>query len=351
VLDCEKPGTCREAAMALAAIGPASAPAVDKLLEMADCPVNGAPAIYALGSIGQNTDAVRSKLIAKVRGDDPIAKTVSAWALAKLNPNDKRFVGRAVKLLVETMQSDNADARVAAAKALNSLEVPPEIVRPILLEAFDAANEETVRMMLDASAAVGPKIVPRLIDALQHKELQSHVCYILGEIGPGAAPATAALAELLDDEDVEVGKEAAFALAEIGPAAKEAVDALTKAVKVDGPVRFAAAYALGRIGADAMKAKPALLAQLEGDESMALMSAWALAHIHPECPTCQAKAIPVLIAGLGDSSPQFRREAAAGLCCFGPAAKDAIGPLKKALKDADGDVCEACEAALKAIDK
>ena len=58
-----------------------------------------------------------------------------------------------------------------------------------------------------------------------------------------------------------------------------------------------------------------------------------------------------MIAGLDDPSGEYRSEAASGICCFGAAAKGAVEKLKKALDDADEDVREAAEAALKAIDK
>ena len=351
LLDHDKHGVRREAILALAAIGPAAKPALEKLGSLCDCPINGIPAIYAMGSIGRVPDDVKAKLIKKAEGDDPIVKTVSAWALAKLHPGDKRFARRAAKLLVATLKSDNPDARLAAAKALESLNADPEVVRPILMKALDDADDDTVVIMLDALVAVGPEIVPRLIKALEHEDSQNYVCYMIGELGPAAAPATEALAKLLSAPKEETQTEAAFALAEIGPDAAAAVPALTKALESEGPVRFAASYALGRIGKKAIKAKPALLAQLKSDDSMAMISAWALAHIHPECPTCQEKALPVLIAGLDDGSAEYRREAASGLCCFGEAAKGAVEKLKKAVNDVDEEVREAAAAALKAIDK
>lgn len=351
LLDSDAHGVRREAILALAAIGPAAKPAAEKLAGLIDCPINGVPAIYALGSIGSVSGDVKAKLTAKAEGDDPIVKTVSAWALAKLHPGDKRFASRAAKLLVEGLQSDDPKVRVAAAKALESLDADPEVVRPILMSALDDADDDTVVVMLDALVAVGPAIVPRLVKALGNEQAQPYVCYMIGELGPAAAPATEALAKLLTAPKEETQTEAAFALAEIGPDAAAAVPALTKALDSEGPVRFAASYALGRIGKKAMKAKPALLAQLNDDDSMALISAWALAHIHPECPACQEKALPVLIAGLDDPSGEYRSEAASGICCFGAAAKGAVEKLKKALDDADEDVREAAEAALKAIDK
>jgi HEAT repeat protein len=353
LLEHDAHGVRREAILALAAIGKDAAPAADKLTELCDCPINAVPAIYALGSIGKVSDDVKSKLIEKAKGDDPVAKTVSAWALAKLHPDDERFTRRAATLLVEALQSDDEQVRLAAAKALESLDADPEIVRPILMGALDSADEDTLLVMLDALVAIGPEIVPRLITALERENAQHrhYVCYMIGELGPAAAPATEALAKLLGDAESNTRIEAALALAEIGPSAEAAVPALTKALEHEGPVRFAASYALGRIGAKAIKAKPALLAQLKNDESMALISAWALAHIHPDCPTCQEKALPVLIGGLGDSSAEFRREAVSGICCFGEAAKGAVASLKKALSDPDEGVRDAAAAALKAIDK
>lgn len=341
----------REAIMALAAIGPDAEPAVEKLSALIDCPINGVPAIYALGSIGKVPSDVNTKLVEKAEGDDPIVKTVSAWALAKLHPGDERFARRAAKLLVDTLKSGDPKARVAAAKALETLGADPEVVRPILLEALENADEETTIAMLDAMVSLGPAIVPRLIEALKQKRARQFVCYILGELGPGAAPATEALAGLLSDSDEKTQSEAAFALAEIGPDAAAAVPALTEALDEEGPVRFAAAYALGRIGKAAIKAKPALLKLLTGNENLALVSAWALAHIQPDCPACQEKALPVLIAGLDDTSSEFRSEAACGISCFGEAAKAAVEKLKKALKDPDEEVRDAAAAALKAIDK
>lgn len=351
LLDSDNQALRREAIMALAAIGPDAEPAAEKLAALIDCPVNGVPAIYALANIGKVSGDVNAKLAKKAEGDDPIVKTVSAWALAKLHRGDERFARRAAKLLVEALKSDDPKVRVAAAKALETLDADPEIVRPIMLEALESANEETTIAMLDAVVSLGPAIVPRLVEALKLKKARPFVCYVLGELGAGAAPATQALAGLLSDSDEKTQSEAAFALAEIGPDAAAAVPALTKALEGEGPVRFAAAYALGRIGKAAIKAKPALLKQLDGDDNLALVSAWALAHIHPECPTCQEKALPVLIAGLDDLSPEFRSEAASGICCFGEAAKGAVEKLKKALSDPDEEVRDAAATALKAIEK
>jgi HEAT repeat protein len=81
---------------------------------------------------------------------------------------------------------------------------------------------------------------------------------------------------------------------------------------------------------------------------VAVVSAWALAHVNPKCEA-SAKAVPLLTKALGDPDPKFRREAAKGLCCYGPAAKSAAAALKKAADDEDPGVRAAATEALKAI--
>lgn len=350
LLDSEDDAVQREAALALAAIGEAAASAAPKLETMIDDPLDSIASIYALASIGKISPEAKSKLDVKAEKGQPFEKTVSAWALARLHPGDERFVRRAVTLLVASFQSDDPQVRRAAAKGLESLDGKPEIVRPIMLEALKNADEKTLVAMLDAMATLGPEIVPRLVSALEIEAARPYVCYILGQLGPDAAPAVDGLIKVLQDKNPDTRHEAIMALAEIGPAAKSAVPALAAALKSDEKDRFAAAYALGRIGPDAVDAEPLLLALLGGDDqTLALISAWALAHIHPECPTCCEKAVPVLIAGLGDDEARFRKEAAEGLRCFGKGAERAGEALKKALNDPDADVRKAVAEALKSL--
>ncbi|MDD4785842.1 MAG: HEAT repeat domain-containing protein [Pirellulales bacterium] len=350
LLDSEDPAMRREAALALAAIGEAATAALPGLESMIDDPLHSAAAIYALGRIGKVTSGAVSKLIAKAEGGRPVEKTVSAWALARLHPGDKRYVRKAVTLLIASLQSDDPRVRLAAAKGLEPLDGEPQIIRPIILEALNKADEKTLIAMLDAIATLGPQIVPRLVGTLEIEAARPYVCYILGHLGPEAAAAVDGLVKVLADKDPAARHEAMMALAEIGPAAKAAVPALAEALESPDRDRFAAAYALGRIGRDAIDAKPALLALLENeDHALALISAWALAYIHPECPTCCAKALPVLIAGLGDSEASFRKEAVSGLRCFGKTDKRAGEALKKALDDPDEDVRKAAAEALEAI--
>jgi HEAT repeat protein len=85
----------------------------------------------------------------------------------------------------------------------------------------------------------------------------------LGRIGPGAAPAAAALAAALRDPDLRVI--AADALGGIGPGARGAAPLLTDALKdKDAEFRWTAAMALARIDAHAARAAlPLFIERLE----------------------------------------------------------------------------------------
>ena len=176
-------------------------------------------------------------------------------------------------------------------EALAALPPAPEITAPIWEKAFQDADETTVVHALDALAALGPQAVPRLIDALKHEKVRGQVAYILGKIGPAAAPATDALAKLVADKDDRAAHEAILALANIGPGAKAAVPALIEALQQgENPNRHAIVYALGKIGPDAAAAEPVLSGLLTSpDANLALVSAWALVRIHPASAEIAAK--------------------------------------------------------------
>jgi len=79
--------------------------------------------------------------------------------------------------------------------------------------------------------------------------MRSQVAYILGQIGPAAAPATDALAKLIDDKNPRVANEAVLALAKIGPRRQRRRARLIKAIQQpeDQDSNFdSIAYALGR---------------------------------------------------------------------------------------------------------
>ena len=190
--------------------------------------------------------------------------TTSLWALARVHPEDKELRREAAEQLIERLKDR---MRLCGRR-------PPGLwplcrrrrksLGPIWEKAFQDADETTVVHALDALAALGPQAVPRLIDALKHEKVRGQVAYILGKIGPDAAPATDALAKLVADKDERVAHEAILALANIGPGAKAAVPALTEALQqAENPNAHAIVYALGKIGPDAAAAEPVLSGLLD----------------------------------------------------------------------------------------
>src|SRR4029077_4483617 len=126
--------------------------------------------------------------------------------------------------------------------------------------ALQNADETTAHHALDALASLGAAAVPRLIEVLKHEKLRSQASYILGEIGPAAAPATESLAKFVNDDDFQVATEAIIALSKIGPGAERAVPALLAALQQEECTNGRGIIvALGKIGPAAVAAEPRLL--------------------------------------------------------------------------------------------
>ena len=316
-----RPEIRREAVLALAAIGDArpcrKSPPSWTMHSAAPPP----PSPWAAwGSVPADAEAKIRRQLQERRPDALLHQPLDAGdaSIRKTRTCAVETTERLVALLKD------ADPRVrqAAARGLAALPPAPEITMPIFEKAFQDADEATVRSALDAMAGIGAPAVPRLIDALKFEHVRARVAYILGQIGPAAAPATDALAKLIDDKNPRVSEEAVLALAKIGPGAKAAVPALIKAFQGgEGPNDHGIAFALGKIGPDAAAAEAALTAALgSSDGSLAVVSAWALGQIHPASAELAAKTVPVLTAGLTAAMPQTRQAAAEALGSLGPLA-------------------------------
>ncbi len=342
----------REAILALAEIGEAAAPAADEIAAALEDGMDRIPATYALGRIGRIPPEAEARIRKNADSPDPLLRAVSVWSLARAYPEDRPLQQKATEELVAVLESEDPHTRAAAAKALGALEPDPEMAAPILEEALDDADEETVRDVLDALAGMGAAMVPQLTRALRFEPLRPRIAFLLGEMGPEAEPAIEALIELIDGPCRRTQHEALIALGKIGPAAEAAVPALTEALRhTDGPCRYGAVYALGRIGPEAEPAKPILLETTESsDATLALLSAWALAQIAPECPQCAEKNVPLLIDALEHPDPRHRVEAAAALGAMGSLAESAVPALQEAAEDIDIGVRTAATAAVEAIE-
>jgi HEAT repeat protein len=345
-----RPEMRREIILTLAAMDSAAAAATPQIAASLDDEHTAVAATYALARIGRMPAEAEVKIRNNSRSKDTMLATVSMWALAKIHPEDKRLHAQAAELLIARLKDEDPFVRVAAARALAALPPAPEIMVPLWEKTLKDADETTVHHALDALAALGAPVVPRLLIGLQNEKLRPHILQVLRQIGPAAAPATGALAGLIDDADEHTARSAILALAAIGPGARDAVGALVKALEQkERPDTFAVIYALGRIGPAAAAAKAPLSAILADPKNeAAVVAAWAVVKIDPTA-AATAKAVPVLSAGLTSPHAVIRRGAAEALGELGRAASGAVSALERAAKDEDASVREAAAGALAAI--
>ena len=275
---------------------------------------------------------------------------VSAWSLAKLKPNDKVAMDRAIKLLVDSLKDNDRRVRSAAARGLQELDLPSGT----LVEAFStllADKDPEVRgNVVEALSTLGVKALPKLIKALENDDMQSLAVEVIRRLGPKAKDAVPALILELSDPDPAYRQEVVYALAAIGPESKAAAPELLKHLtdaKEDSKVRYTACYALGKIGPGAAEAVPALRQNLVSDDKfLKVASVWALLRIQPEDRPLKALAVPLLAKALEESEKELVKvEVATSLGTIGPMAQAAIPALEKAAKDDESPAVRAAAAA------
>ncbi len=270
--------------LALAAIGPAAQPAESVILpqlEMTTDDTVPVAAAYALGSIGaKNADAALKKALTK---KDPFLHMVSSWALAKLHPDDQQLMKEAVDELAKGLANNDAKMRTAAAKGLQMLQPPPEMVAPVLMAVANDPDPDVSANIVSALAGLGESAVPRASKALQNPKVRGLALRVLTKMGPKAAGAVDPLIAASKGADPEIREKVYFALAAIGPAAAPATETLTEAISNDDKrVRESALYALREIGPGAKTAVRPLMRRMDADRSFdSLAAAWALSALLP----------------------------------------------------------------------
>lgn len=351
-----------QALLALGEIGEKSKPAIPVIL---DALKNDKfehvryAAAYALGVLKADGEA-QQVFRAALEGDDEMMQTISAWALARSNPDDKELVNRAVRLIIEAFKSDDVNVRRAAARAAAEFDIPPEIAGPALVDALKDEDETVVANAISALAAMGPKVLDRIDDALADKKLRHYALLLIAEMGAKASSAVPALAAVVkqgadpdDEEAVEFLREVQLALGQIGPAAAPAVRDLVGSLSIDDvEVKASACYALGKIGPAAVRAVPALQKAAKSDLPLVRLAALrALLEIKPGQRELMIIALPHLVKALDHENEYVRAEAATAIGEMGPFAKSrASGALEMKLKDESKIVREAAAEALKRLD-
>jgi HEAT repeat protein len=359
VLKHEQPETRLQAVAALGEIGPAAKPlTADIVALLENDPFGGVryAAAFALGKIGTDAGATAALNKAVDKGD-AFLKLLSAWALARNNPDDKASVKRAVDLIVQAFKSDDAGLRRAAAKAAVDFDVSLDVVAPMLIDALGDEDQTVVKNAIESLAELGPKALKHIDKLFERDELRFYPIALITRLGPEATDAVPALIEVLGiqhatDEDAMFLREIQFAVAAIGPGAKGAVRALADNLDSrNHEVVASASYALGKIGPAARAAVPALRRNLRHEKLIVkLATVRALLEILPDQRQVGPSAIPLLAQGLEHENEYVRAECATALGEIGSPARKALAALKGLLEDESEIVRKAAAEAIEKIE-
>ncbi len=362
VLSHKEPEVRMQALMALGAIGAAAAPAVPaivKALESDEFDAVRFTAAFALGAVNSKEAEETKALVAAARSDKPMLRLVSLWTLARQNPDNVEVVRFAAEQLTAALKSDDADLRGMAARGLSQFGSHPDIVGPALLATLQDSNPAVVGHALGAIAALGPKILPKVIESLKDKTRRPFAAALIYRMGPQAAPTVPALIEALgeppaSENDVQFRRQAQLALAAIGPEAKDAVGVLIESLASDDrEVRGTACYALGKMGPAAAAAVPALQQRLQAADGAAHTALiWSLLKIRPGDADLEKTVVPLLVQALNRQEELVRVEAAAALGGLAAAAEPSVVARLKELaeKDPSDQVREAAAEAVKKLE-
>jgi len=310
----------REALLSLAAMPKAAEKQMPVITKCLADPQLEIAAIYTLGRIGTVPAEATERLRANARGEG-LLSLLSVWALARSNPSDKDLNQAAIKRLAAGLNSKYPLVRAMASQGLVSLKAPPQLLKEALKSDLSMADEPVVRNALNVLASMGPEGIELLTEALQHPGVQHDAILIIGDLGPKGAPATEALAKLVDGDNLRVANQAIVTLGKIGPAAKSAVPQLTKSLKEgQGSIVHNSALALGRIGEDAQAATPELSQVMKStkDPSLQMLCAWALVHIAGDSEATRSEVLPVVTAAAKSDNTVIQK-----------AAEDLLAKLKK----------------------
>ncbi|MDA1273825.1 MAG: HEAT repeat domain-containing protein [Verrucomicrobia bacterium] len=236
----------------------------------------------------------------------------------------------AIPVLEKITQDENAELRVAAARALGEIGVPDDEIIPVLVAALEDESSASTAAS-GALMEMGARAIPSLISALNHpnERARDYAEQTLGRIGEPAIPA---LLRSLDHPSPRVRMYAASGLEHVFTYRRQpaVVDALRRLLQ-DGSVevRRNAAKALAAYGEQSLPAASRLLELLaDYDEETRAAAAAALGAMHAE------EAIPKIIQLLGDPNASVRADAA-GALGMGLNASSAVPDLIRLLGDSD----------------
>jgi HEAT repeat protein len=352
----------------LARMGAAAAEAVRPLMHELDSesPLVRQAAADALGAIGPGASAALTALAVKLADWHPAVRRAAARALARVGDTAYRGVPALIQLLADREVSVG-EAAIEALANIGSAAVPCIIDT---LEARDVRRvDESLHQRLQVSEwfdrppadAFEREQLHTLrkadwhwhhahADDLRLEMLQEALLRVIAKIGAPAAPAAAAVTDLLANPSTRVRRSGATALGQLGPPARSAMAALAVTLMDDAePVRQAALEALPRIdqnwpaSAELRDLLERLASNLNKNGTPGRAAADALV-------AAGEAAVPVLVRALASADRIEREAAATALGRLGPRAQAAVPALRSALEDSHGWLREAVAKALRQVE-
>jgi HEAT repeat protein len=175
-----------------------------------------------------------------------------------------------------------------------------------------AAGRSLVTYGSDAGASL-----PTLIELLNDRDARSWAARIIGDIGPDAQPAAAALTAMLQDDDIGAQLDVATALAKIGTNLPQALAVAARQLSNDDyDIRYQAAVVVGLFGAAAQPAIPRLVVAMDDNT----------AGVRRVAITSFRKIVAALVEARRTDAIKVLRAAAAAVARSGNHGVVALGP-------------------------
>jgi HEAT repeat protein len=216
--------------------------------------------------------------------------------------------------LVDVVRNDQPDLRVLAAGALVRIEADPNKAVPALAEGLYEEDEDVSKACAEALGGFGDPAVNTLVGVLESENHQArrNAAWALGLVGPDAKRAQKPLIRALGDEDATVRSAAARSLGMIVTDDSNAVQPLVSALDdEDEEVRAAAAWSVGEHGDLARWAVLPLVDTLKDKSALVRMhSAIALGKLGEHA---RQAALDLSSVIENDPDPEVRREATEAL--------------------------------------
>jgi len=221
--------------------------------------------VRALGDIGADAEPATESLM------DLFGRTLKSEQKIIMETLQKITSDTSAILMVKAALRVS-DLRYDAMRTLGKWGPAAEVTTDSLVYYLDNEDPQVIWESMDALEQIGSNdsVIEGIANVLG-SELEARIrkkaAQVLGVFGPDAAGATTALADALDDEDLNIQEFSARSLGLIAPESRAAIPALIDALTAESPqTRREAAIALGNFGAEASSALDSLK-NVEADEN------------------------------------------------------------------------------------